>query len=63
VPLHVDQPRRGGKNHEVLRSRETGDHGGQCVVVAELDFGCTDRVVFVDDRDRVVVEELLEPFP
>ena len=37
--------------------QEVGHHGGQTIVVAEADFRHADRVVFVDDRQHVPLEE------
>src|SRR5690606_34316769 len=55
--VEVDQTRGGGEDDEVLRLHQTRHQGGQRVVVAKLDFGGADGVVFVDDRDCPVIEQ------
>ncbi|MNE78496.1 hypothetical protein D3C80_1749090 [compost metagenome] len=34
--------------------------GGKTVVVAITDFGCRDRIVFIDDRDRADLQKLID---
>ena len=45
------------EDHQQRGLEEVGDHRGELVVVAELDLVDADRVVLVDHRDRVVLEE------
>ncbi len=58
--LQVDEAGGGGEDDELLGVDEAGDEGGEGVVVAELDLGGADGVVFVDDGDDAVADELLE---
>ena len=45
------------------RLEQVGDHGGQTVVVAELDLVDADRVVLVDDRHGVAFEQGVQRVP
>lgn len=47
----------GGEDDEEIGGEEGGDEGGEAVVVAELEFGDGDGVVFVDDGDEAAAEE------
>ena len=46
-----------GQQHQQRRLQQVGHHGGQVVVVAELDLGDADGVVLVDDRQHVPLEQ------
>jgi len=48
------------KDDQVFGLDEAGDEGGERVVVAELDLGGAHGVVFVDDRDGAVADDLAE---
>src|SRR5690606_4731554 len=58
--VHVDQAGCGGEDGQVLGVELAGHHGREGVVVAELDLGRADGVVFVDDRHGAVGEELFQ---
>src|SRR5207248_9249577 len=45
------------QQHQERRLEQVGHHGGQVVVVAETNFRHAHRVVFVDDRQHVPLEE------
>ena len=51
------------EDDEQGRLQQVRDHGGEPVVVAELDLVDADRVVLVDDRDGVPLEEGVERVP
>ena len=58
--LHIDEAGGGGEDDELLGVDQAGDEGGEGIVVAELDLGGADGVVFVDNRHDAVADELLE---
>ena len=49
-----------GQEDEKTGLYETGDNGGQCVVVAEFDFFGGDGVVFVDNGNGAESEQALK---
>ena len=51
------------QDHQERRLEQVGDHRGQAVVVAELDLVDADRVVFVDDRHGVALEQGVQGVP
>ena len=51
------------QDHQQRRLEQVGDHRGEPVVVAELDLVDADRVVLVDDRDGVALEQGVQRVP
>ena len=51
------------QDHQQRRLEQIGDHRGQPVVVAELDLVDTDRVVLVDDRHGIALEQCVQRVP
>ena len=47
----------GRQNDEQISREQRGDEGGELVVIAELQFGERDDVVFVDNGNNATVEE------